>query len=136
MDNACLTFRRGHHTSAGGSCRQPCRSVDQSIADDDPDPYRARNRIQVRQWTAARYKPEAYGDRLDVSVTQTVSIQAALTDARTRLRFRCDPPAHEFSQPIEQATGIGGGVFDLQSNTPPKRETDLDYALDEDDILA
>lgn len=39
------------------------------IADTDPDPQRARNRILARQWMAAKLNPRRYGDKLGVDVT-------------------------------------------------------------------
>ena len=58
-----------------------------SIADEDPDPQRARNRIDARKWIASKLMPKQYGDRLDVNVTQTVDINAALSDAMTRAKL-------------------------------------------------
>lgn len=37
------------------------------IADTDPDPKRARVRVDTRKWAAARYLPNFYGDRLAVT---------------------------------------------------------------------
>jgi hypothetical protein len=35
-----------------------------TIADTEPDPQKARNRIDARKWWAARVNPKAYGDKL------------------------------------------------------------------------
>lgn len=45
-----------------------------------------RLRLDARRWTAARLRPRVWGDRLDVSVTNTqISITAALAAAEARL---------------------------------------------------
>lgn len=54
------------------------------IADTDPDPQRARNRIEARKWSASKLHPAQYGERLDVNVTQIVDITSALASARSR----------------------------------------------------
>jgi hypothetical protein len=40
-----------------------------TIADTDPDPVRARVRIDARKWWAAKVNPKAYGDKAEVNVT-------------------------------------------------------------------
>ena len=46
-----------------------------------------RVRIDVRKWAASKLKPKAYGERLDVSLTETrISISAALGEAHRRLQ--------------------------------------------------
>ena len=45
-----------------------------------------RVQIDVRKWTAAKLHPRTYGERLDVSVTETqISITAALAEAEARV---------------------------------------------------
>lgn len=56
------------------------------IADDETlEIGRAFNMIQARKWVASKYAPKAYGDKLDITVTKTVDITLALSDARKRL---------------------------------------------------
>jgi len=56
------------------------------IADnEDLDPQIARNRIDVRKWRASKHKASIYGDRIDLNVTQSISVTTALDDARARL---------------------------------------------------
>jgi len=66
------------------------------LAETDPDPARARNRISIRQWIAGRMARETWGDRVDVSVDQRVSIAAALEAADARLR-----PIRDLSRVID-----------------------------------
>jgi hypothetical protein len=54
------------------------------IADEDPDPHRARIRIDTRKWIASKMNPKLYGEKLDVNVNQTVDIASILTEARAR----------------------------------------------------
>jgi hypothetical protein len=56
-----------------------------SIADNDDDAARARNRITSRQWLAGKLN-KRYGDRIDLNVTQTIDIGNTLAEARARLR--------------------------------------------------
>jgi hypothetical protein len=47
-----------------------------SIADTDPDPARARVRIEARKWWAAKVNPRRYGDKLiteNTTATYTIS---------------------------------------------------------------
>jgi hypothetical protein len=46
-----------------------------------------RLRVDARKWIAAKLRPRAYGERLDVSVQETrISITAALAEAEERVR--------------------------------------------------
>ncbi len=56
------------------------------IADTDTDPQRARNRIDARRWCAAKARPDRYGDRIDVTVAQTLSVVDALAEAKRRVQ--------------------------------------------------
>lgn len=75
--------------------------VDETITiADNPliDPAQARNMMQVRQWAASKRAPKTYGDRLDIAVTQNISINDALAEARSRLLRPVRDP-----QPIDDA---------------------------------
>ena len=52
------------------------------IADTEPDPNKARVRVDSRKWVASKLAPKTYGDRLDLNVVETVSVSSALRDAR------------------------------------------------------
>ncbi|MBM4071980.1 MAG: hypothetical protein FJ271_24100 [Planctomycetes bacterium] len=60
------------------------------LAEIDPDPARARNRMMIRQWVAGRVARETWGDRVDVAIDQRVSITAALEAAEGRVRLGRD----------------------------------------------
>lgn len=56
------------------------------IADNpDIDPSRAKNMIDIRKWRASKHAAKTYGERLDLSVSGTVSVTEALDAARSRL---------------------------------------------------
>lgn len=54
------------------------------IADEDPDVYRARLKSDNIKWVLSKRIPQVYGDRIDVTVNQTIDISQALSDARKR----------------------------------------------------
>ena len=64
--------------------------VDESveIADTEPNPLKARVRIETRQWIASKLIPKTYGDRLDLNVSHTVDVAGALSNAKARANIR------------------------------------------------
>lgn len=52
------------------------------ISDTEPDPNRARVRIDARKWVAGKMKPKVYGDRLQLDGDMNVSMTDAQLDAR------------------------------------------------------
>lgn len=63
------------------------------IADTDPDPARARNRIGARQWHAGKLLPKVYGDRTQMEMGGHVTydapglaeVNAALEEIKAKL---------------------------------------------------
>lgn len=55
------------------------------IADTATDSNKARNQVNVRMWLAARRNPKAYGDRMEVNTTGTISVLGILAEARGRV---------------------------------------------------
>ena len=53
--------------------------------DPDIDPHRAKVIIDALKWTAAKAHPKKYADRIDVNVSQTISVLDARNEARARL---------------------------------------------------
>lgn len=45
-----------------------------SIADDEPDPQRAKVRVSTRQWAASKLRPKVYGDRQTVEHAGAVGL--------------------------------------------------------------
>lgn len=73
------------------------------IADTDPDPQKARNRIDARKWYAGTVMPKVYGPRaaLDVTIDDRTDLGALRTKALARAaRMALD------SQNIEDAVVI------------------------------
>ncbi len=61
--------------------------VDEAIqAADNPDldPQRARNMMTIRQWIASKHNSRVYGERIDLNVSQSISIGSVLSEARAR----------------------------------------------------
>ncbi len=61
--------------------------VDEAIAaadNPDLDPQRARNMMTIRQWIASKHNSRVYGERIDLNVSQSISIGSVLSEARAR----------------------------------------------------
>lgn len=57
------------------------------------DPAQARNMMQARQWTASKRARKAYGEHVDITVTQSIDINEVLARANARrLRPVSDQP--------------------------------------------
>jgi len=54
------------------------------IADEYADVQRARLKSENMKWLLSKRKPQIYGDKLDVNVTQQVDIATALNEAKKR----------------------------------------------------
>lgn len=52
------------------------------IADTEPDPNKARVRIDARKWAAGKLKPKVYGDKLDISGDLNVKLDDAQVESR------------------------------------------------------
>lgn len=52
--------------------------------DDHTDVQRARLRSDNAKWLLSKRKPSVYGDKVDIHVSQTIDITAALSEARSR----------------------------------------------------
>jgi len=59
-----------------------------TMADDVPDVQRARLKSDNYKWLLSKRKPMIYGDRVDIHVTQTIDINAALDEARSRVNTK------------------------------------------------
>lgn len=65
-----------------------------NIADTDPDPNKARVRIDARKWWAAKVNPKRYGDKLqteNVSTTYVVS-DKPLTNDEWKAKYCLEAP--------------------------------------------
>lgn len=63
------------------------RLVDEAleIVDSDIDPQLAKNRADQRKWTASKLRPKTYGERMELAVQHSISVNEALTEARGRM---------------------------------------------------
>lgn len=100
-----------------------------SIADNELDPQKARNRIQTRQWYASKMNPQKYGERIDLNVTQKVDLDTAIAEARARIKR---PVSDQLDitdvQVIETKQEALPTPTDKQSETVLSKLTDADYA--------
>lgn len=55
-----------------------------TAADDYVDVQRGRLKSDNVKWLLSKRKPEIYGDKVDIHVSQTIDITAALTEAKAR----------------------------------------------------
>ncbi len=55
------------------------------IVDSEPDPQRARVRVDYRKWLASRLNRDKYGDKLDVRHNHTLDITPMLLAATKRM---------------------------------------------------
>jgi seryl-tRNA synthetase len=61
------------------------------IADNEPCPQTARNRIDARRWIASKWNAKKYSEKIDLSVTQHVDLVGALAAAQSRVVSVCLP---------------------------------------------
>lgn len=90
------------------------------IADSEPDPQRARVKVDARKWAAKVLNPQRYGDKLDLNVNERPRVGDVLAAARARLsRPMRDQLAHDAAQAIEYKTETDGAPTDGQSGDEP-----------------
>lgn len=93
------------------------------IADTDPDSNRARNRINARQWLASKHNQKVYGERIDLNVSQSISINEALAQAQARLlsvRDQADVIDAEIVEPATLSDGSGTDSQTVAIEKPPQ----------------
>jgi hypothetical protein len=56
-----------HYTRARADQADTIADEIMLIADTEPDPNRAKVRIDARKWIASKLKPQRYGEKLDIS---------------------------------------------------------------------
>lgn len=62
-----------------------------TIADEYTDVQRARLKSDNAKWLLSKRKPNIYGDKVDIHVSQTIDISAALNEARSRAAIDVTP---------------------------------------------
>lgn len=87
-----------------------------AIADTEPDPNRARVRVEARKWTASKLRPQVYGDRVDISVQGSLDLRAVLAGAEARRRRpACDQHEAGHVLDVEPAPLPADPASDCQS---------------------
>lgn len=104
------------------------------IADLEPDPNKARVRVDARKWYASKAAPKKYGDRIDLNVNGTIDIAGALSDARKRALPADFQVMDDDSQDSEITKLIEEAQTDRQSvmaAEPEQSEDDEDLQISE-----
>lgn len=92
--------------------------VDEALAaaDSEDDPAKVRNRVDIRKWAAAKFNQRKFGERIDVNVQQSISIDVALGEAKQRLlRPVCDQLTVSDANTIDLPSVVDFGAGDAQS---------------------
>jgi len=85
------------------------------IADSDSG-ARARNRIDARRWIASKYNNSLYGDKLDVNISDKVSVKDALEAAKERSALPNDSRrALSLTQVVDNKSS--SDIFDTDSES-------------------
>lgn len=100
------------------------------IADNEFDPNRARVQVDARKWYASKMRPEKYGERIDVNVTEKVDLTKALRDARERVVLSTCYPVSTLKlehreiikQDVDNSTGCKP---DAAQDDPTKMDEDI-----------
>lgn len=102
------------------------------ISDTESCPQTARNRIDARKWYASKMKPNKYGDKIDITVNQTVDISGALAEARAR-SMSVLPPSYTALPTTKQVIDITKQSIDdapdAVSGGEAKKNTSFDEFL-------
>lgn len=95
--------------------------IDQAvdIADSEPDPQRARVRVETRLKAAALFNPREFGAKLDLQVTERVDIGALHAAALARLRSGRDQAQTLLPQVIDGETVLMPHPTDCGSVASP-----------------
>jgi transposase-like protein len=107
------------------------------IAEKTSDVQRARLMCDNIKWRLARRAAHKYGDRLDINVTQTVDIGAALLEAKQRalpLSYQKDLGTAEIADAIEITSEQSTGSKSVDAPNPT--ETRDAPSSDSDDIFS
>lgn len=91
------------------------------IADNEAiDPHRARNMIEARKWHTSKMKPNKFGDRIDVNVTERLDLRGAIALAEERLRPLRDLSNVEDAELIETKQITTVSTTDYKSVDAPE----------------
>ena len=74
---------------------------------DEPDVQRARLKSDNAKWLLSKRKPNVYGDKVDIHVSQTIDIGIALTEARKRALPQSDSSSDDYIDVTPEKTNAG-----------------------------
>ena len=111
--NAAYTRAR---TNQADTSADTIDSIAGKVMRGEMDPQAARVAIDALKWTASKRRPRVYGDTLNVNIDATVSITAALQQARGRL-IEAELVKPEPAPPL----GVAGPSESVIGDTPPEQ---------------
>jgi terminase small subunit-like protein len=107
-----------------------------TVADEYDDVQRGRLKSENIRWILSKRKPLTYGDRLEVNLTQTVDIGAALLEAKSRAALPASYPLQFIeSKVIDIIEDKPLVKTDSQSVTDPDNTIDNTKVLDDINIF-
>lgn len=103
-----------------------------TVADTEPDPQRARVKVEARKWYAGVMNRQRYGNQVDVNVTNQIDVKGALNQARQRLPR---PMRDQFHDDNPQVIDLYPQLTDQPNDYESSDQADSDQADDFDDLL-
>lgn len=98
-----------------------------TIPDECTDVNVARLKSDNLKWLLARRAREQYGDKLDVTLNQTVNIKDALSEAKNRVREVIEVAHPQLTQPIDntqQSNESSSGSKPVDENDPDEKASE------------
>ncbi|MFO0519290.1 MAG: hypothetical protein ACK515_02555 [bacterium] len=99
------------------------------IAATQPDPQRARVMIDTRKWIASKFSQQ-FADRVELAVSHSVDLSAAIDQARNRLAHSQHTAPTIDAQAIDNTALLPSGSTDAASVEAPKAPDALPDWLD------
>lgn len=83
-------FAKAYKTARAASADALAEKL-QDAAETEPDPSRARVKCESYKWLASKFKPDVYGEKVDINVNGQIDLVAAISEAKDRtMRLGCD----------------------------------------------
>lgn len=89
------------------------------ISDGDGDPAKVRNQVAIRQWLATKQASKRYGERIDLNVQQSISINDARAEALQRTRILRPVSDQQEIEDARSPSVVLPLSLDSQSNSAP-----------------
>lgn len=96
------------------------------ISDEELDPQRARNRIEVRKWRASRFNQKQFGDKVDVQHNGQIDLVAAIEQKAIEAKARTLPDSYLSAATDAQAIEYTSTVDELHTGQKPVDDKSLE----------